>query len=178
MPKLKNYEGALSAANNIGNVLSQQHNANGAIKYYRISLAYSKKAKNNKGIADALLNIGSANFDSNRNDSALIYFNQAKPINQIILSVMQNSGAFVLPPEKIIIKGGDSPAHAKVIGTLNIGIPKKDPEVNINVPLAISIIKGNYRYIEIEADNITKLPNWHNGKGQKGWVFLDEVFFY
>ena len=106
------------------------------------------------------------------------YFNQAKPINQIILSVMQNSGAFVLPPEKIIIKGGDSPANAKIIGTLNIGIPKKDPEVNINVPLAVSITKANYRYIEIEAYNITKLPKWHNGSGQKGWVFLDEVFFY
>ena len=106
------------------------------------------------------------------------YFNQAKPINQIILSVMQNSGAYVLPPEKVIIKGGDSPGNLKVIGTLNIGIPKADPEKNTNIPVSVSITKGAYRYIEIEADNITKLPKWHNGSGQKGWVFLDEVFFY
>jgi hypothetical protein len=42
----------------------------------------------------------------------------------------------------------------------------------------VSITPGNYRYIEIEAVNIQKLPGWHRGKGEKGWVFVDEVFFY
>jgi hypothetical protein len=42
----------------------------------------------------------------------------------------------------------------------------------------VPIEKGKYKYIEIEAINIQSLPSWHGGKGEKGWVFVDEVFFY
>jgi hypothetical protein len=38
--------------------------------------------------------------------------------------------------------------------------------------------KQKYKYIEIEAFPVSVLPKWHPGKGEKGWVFVDEVFFY
>ena len=31
--------------------------------------------------------------------------------------------------------------------------------------------------VKIVAKPVAKLPAWHPGKGERGWVFVDEVFF-
>jgi hypothetical protein len=31
------------------------------------------------------------------------------------------------------------------------------------------------RYIRIEADPVGSIPEWHDGKGSKGWLFVDEI---
>jgi len=35
---------------------------------------------------------------------------------------------------------------------------------------------GPYRYVRITVKPLSVLPNWHPGKGQPGWVFIDEIF--
>jgi hypothetical protein len=42
----------------------------------------------------------------------------------------------------------------------------------------IPLERKSYKYFEIEAFPVNVLPKWHPGKGDKGWVFVDEVFFY
>jgi hypothetical protein len=32
------------------------------------------------------------------------------------------------------------------------------------------------KYIRLQATPVKSLPAWHPGKGQKGWIFIDEVF--
>jgi hypothetical protein len=32
------------------------------------------------------------------------------------------------------------------------------------------------KYIKLVAVSVAKLPQWHPGKGDKGWIFTDEVF--
>jgi hypothetical protein len=76
-----------------------------------------------------------------------------------------------------VVKAGNDRNQLKVIGKLSPEMPKSDRS-NAVIPYLVDIIPGNYRYIEIEAVNIQKLPSWHRGKGEKGWVFVDEVFFY
>jgi hypothetical protein len=44
--------------------------------------------------------------------------------------------------------------------------------------LAVSFDSSSHAYYKIVAKPVTKLPLWHNGKGQKGWFFIDEIFFY
>jgi hypothetical protein len=52
------------------------------------------------------------------------------------------------------------------------------PRPNASIPYIVPIKPGNYAYIEIEMLTLKTLPEWHQEKGQKGYVFLDEVFFY
>ena len=105
------------------------------------------------------------------------HFSKAPMIKEVMLSLAQNTQAYVFPPTMIIIKGGSNPTDAKVIGTFKPTLPDKHVP-NATLPFSITVKEGNYQYIEIEAKNIQKLPKWHNGKGEKGWVFVDEVFFY
>jgi hypothetical protein len=108
---------------------------------------------------------------------AAFYSNTPKKITQVVLSLADNTGSYIFPPTQITIKAGDNADNMKIIGKLNPEMPKQDRS-NAVIPYTVELTPGNYKYIEIEANNIQKLPTWHRGKGDKGWVFVDEVFFY
>ena len=105
------------------------------------------------------------------------YLNTPKKIAQVVLSLADNTGSYIFPPTQIIVKAGESPDNMKVIGKLKPEMPTQDRS-NAVIPYTVVLTPGMYKYIEIEAINIQKLPSWHRGKGDKGWVFVDEVFFY
>ncbi|MFM2233302.1 MAG: hypothetical protein RJB31_2003, partial [Bacteroidota bacterium] len=65
----------------------------------------------------------------------------------------------------------------KTIGSLTPEMPQMI-RPNASIPYVIPIKPGQYPYVEIEMLAIKSLPPWHHDKGQKGYVFLDEVFFY
>jgi uncharacterized membrane protein len=108
---------------------------------------------------------------------AAFHLNGTKAITQVLLSLADNTGSYIFPPTQIVVKAGNDRNQLKLIGKLSPEMPKSDRS-NAVIPYLVDIIPGNYRYIEIEAVNIQKLPSWHRGKGEKGWVFVDEVFFY
>jgi hypothetical protein len=45
------------------------------------------------------------------------------------------------------------------------------------VPWRIPLKPGSYQYIEVRATPLPHLPQWHPGKKEKGWFFIDEAFF-
>jgi hypothetical protein len=108
------------------------------------------------------------------------HFGSNPMLHQIVVStadMTNSSGASVFPPTKITIKGGDNPKKLKIIGSLTPEMPQMI-RPNASIPYVIPIKPGQYPYVEIEMLAIKSLPPWHHDKGQKGYVFLDEVFFY
>ena len=114
------------------------------------------------------------------NFKAGFHFGSKSTLSQIVVStadMTNSSGASVFPPTKIIIKGGENPKKLKTIGSLSPEMPlMRRP--NASIPYVVPIKPGNYAYIEIEMLPLKSLPIWHQEKGQNGFVFLDEVFFY
>jgi hypothetical protein len=108
------------------------------------------------------------------------HFGSNPILQQIVVStadMTNSSGASVFPPTKITIKGGENAKKMKTIGVLSPEMPlMRRP--NASIPYVIPIKPGKYPYIEIEMLTLKSLPEWHQEKGQKGFVFLDEVFFY
>lgn len=122
------------------------------------------------------LNVNWLGFRDN-SFKAGIYFSKGEDIKEILLSTVEHIDGYIMPAKKIIIKGGDSPSSMKVLNTIVPEQPKEKRRRHL-IPFVIPIEKKKYKYIEIEATPVTKLPKWHPGKGDKGWVFVDEVFFY
>ncbi len=50
----------------------------------------------------------------------------------------------------------------------NLKILTNDFRAKLNRPLKA-------RYLRVEAINIGVCPEWHPGKGQKAWIFADEI---
>ena len=108
------------------------------------------------------------------------HFSGNPHLQQIVISaadMTNSSGASVFPPTKITIKGGKNPKSLKTIGSISPEMPlMRRP--NASIPYVVSVKPGTYAYIEIEMLTLKSLPAWHQEKGQRGFVFLDEVFFY
>lgn len=105
------------------------------------------------------------------------YFSNGGNIQQILLSTVEHIDGYIMPAKKIIIKGGDSPKSMKLLKTIVPEQPKEKRRRHL-IPFVIPLEKKQYKYFEIEAFPVNVLPKWHPGKGDKGWVFVDEVFFY
>jgi hypothetical protein len=105
------------------------------------------------------------------------YFSKGVEIKEVFLSTVESIDGYVFPAKKIIIKGGDSPKSLKLLHTLIPEQPKEKRRKHLE-PFVMAVEKQKYKYIEIEAIPVSVLPKWHPGKGEKGWVFVDEVFFY
>ncbi|MDI9869642.1 chitobiase/beta-hexosaminidase C-terminal domain-containing protein [Flectobacillus roseus] len=108
---------------------------------------------------------------------ALFTFDKPTPIQSVMLSLGRNLGGFIFPPTSIEIWAGNSKSSLQLIQKINPTQPLKDGPVRIE-PIEVTLKAGNYSFIKVIARPVTKLPSWHNGKGQPGWVFIDEVFFY
>lgn len=105
------------------------------------------------------------------------YLKKDTELKEIILSLADMTGSYVFPPTNIIIRAGDNAKNLTIIGQTKPQMPSKH-RPNTALPYTVSIKPGKYSYVEIEAQNLQKLPLWHEGKGEKAWVFVDEVFFY
>jgi len=108
------------------------------------------------------------------------YFSNNKEIGEVVLSIAditKASGSAAFPPTKIIIKGGANPKKMALIGTVSPEMPTEG-RPNASIPYVVPIKAGTYAYIEIEMQTLKSLPAWHQEKKSKGWVFVDEVFFY
>jgi len=40
---------------------------------------------------------------------------------------------------------------------------------------SLSLKGEKIRYIKVRAKNIGVCPSWHVGRGEKGWIFVDEI---
>jgi hypothetical protein len=81
-----------------------------------------------------------------------------------------------MAPGSIEVWGGEEKNNLKLIGKLSPAQPDtikpiylKGYEVKCKPSSGIHVIK-------LVVTPLSKLPKWHPGKGEKAWIFADEVF--
>jgi len=106
---------------------------------------------------------------------ALLSYNQLITANKISVSMMQNVGSSIFPPTKLEVWGGTKADELKLLGTKKPPIPgEKDPGGADNL-YDFEFAPTKLKFIKVVAVPLTKIPAWHGNKGNKGWVFMDEV---
>ncbi|MCP9768015.1 peptidylprolyl isomerase [Lacihabitans sp. LS3-19] len=104
-------------------------------------------------------------------------FEKPTKINGLTLSYAEKTDAYIMPPVSVDIWvkiGGKPFEHFK-----KIDVPQLTKlTISGTKGLDVKIDKENIEALKIVASPLKKLPNWHPGKGDKGWLFVDEVFFY
>ena len=83
-----------------------------------------------------------------------------------------------MPPAEVEIWAGESKDKLKLLKKVAAPQPTKEEKNIVRVEgLKIDIPQSTYKYYKIVARNVLKLPTWHPGKGEKAWIFIDEIFF-
>ena len=110
---------------------------------------------------------------------AIFSFDQAKPIHKISLCYGVQIPSYVFPPVWVKIFGGPSPANMQLLKLMKLPqISPKDKDLVKSDAIHIELAGKPFPYYAIEGMNLQKIPTWHAGKGEKGWLFIDEIFFY
>jgi hypothetical protein len=106
---------------------------------------------------------------------AVLYFDTVKSISSVTVSNLVDIGGYIMPPQQLEVWAGNDPAHMRLIKKINPQQPgmaapsyMKGYEVNFDA------VKE--KYLKVVVVPVAKLPVWHPGKGDKGWVFVDEIF--
>ena len=109
--------------------------------------------------------------------AAVFDFGKSTGIKSVVISHARNIGGFVFPPEEVQVWGGNKSEEMQLITAIKPTQPTGYASTGV-VPLSISFPAASYRYYKVVAKPVSKLPSWHNSKGEKGWFFVDEIFFY
>jgi len=109
---------------------------------------------------------------------AYFYLEQAgAKVSSIVVSYCQNMGAYIMPPTAIKVWGGEHPGDLQLLKQVRPEPPSGYGPNQVGA-IEISLSPSSYSCYKVVAEQVTKLPSWHNGAGDKGWIFVDEVFFY
>lgn len=130
---------------------------------------------NKKGDKDNFRDIGWLGFRDNP-AIALFSFEEAQAIKTITISYHKNIGSYLMPPASIELWAGNAVNQLKLIRKETPSQPKAY-EPNAVPGIILATDQTAYRYYKLIITPVAKLPAWHDGKGKKGWVFLDEVIF-
>lgn len=106
---------------------------------------------------------------------ALFYFNKEIKASSVTVSSIVDINAFIMPPEEIEVWGSKDDKSFRLLSRLRPSQPLKEQPpypTGYNVNFKTTTV----RVLKIIAKPVSKLPVWHRGKGDKGWIFVDEVF--
>jgi hypothetical protein len=91
-------------------------------------------------------------------------------IQTLHLSDLVNQGAWIFSPSKIEIL-----INNEVVTVYTSDNCLKPADLGYTV-LKIPIVRNLMQNFKVKIYPVKSLPEWHGGKGNKGWVFLDEVW--
>ena len=101
---------------------------------------------------------------------------ESRPLKNIVISYGRNTGAFIFPPAEVQVWAGSGKEKVALIKTIKITQPKANEPAKVDA-LIIPLANETKTYYKLVVKPVGKLPAWHSGKGQKGWFFVDEIFF-
>lgn len=120
---------------------------------------------------------------------AIIDMKEKKEFAEISANFLQDTRAWILFPIKVEFYISDDNINYKLVQTDSNFIPANDYKVQTKkfvsfyVDRSIEILPPTQkrevfrsaRYIKIKAYNYGKLPEWHAGKGDDAFIFIDEI---
>ena len=110
-----------------------------------------------------------------KNDAAfLLYLNKDFTIQNVYLNMLENTGGYIFPPVSVEVWGGTKKDQLKLLGKITPQMPKKNEDAKM-IQEKISFAPAEVKYMKIVVKPLQKLPKWHDGKGQRAWIFLSEI---
>lgn len=130
-----------------------------------------------KGLAESFIEPAWLGFRE-KPFAAYFYFDTVKTINSISISYNKSVQSYLMPPAEIEVWAGNDKHKLKLLKKIIPRQPTKDELNTVRIEgVNITIEPSDYKWYKIVANNVSKLPSWHPGKGDKAWVFIDEIFF-
>lgn len=105
----------------------------------------------------------------------VIDLKEKKEINSIALNCLQDTRSWIIFPAQIDFFISDDAVNFKPAGSITNTTSAKDYNVQVKNFEKQLLKKQRTQYIKIIAKNFGTLPEWHEGKGDGAFIFIDEI---
>jgi hypothetical protein len=160
-----------------------------SIKIYKKGLIpkkitwHSKEPEKYKGVGDlTLINNKKASLEFSNMEwqgfetiaSATVFFKELTTIKSIKIGYLCDTASWIFPPESVSVlvffKDGTS---KEIVKKTNI-LEKQSSRTkeSIQIPIEMDVVS-----LKIKVSNVSSIPDWHEGRGLKAWLFMDEWIF-
>lgn len=99
----------------------------------------------------------------------ILQFPTQLKVEAVQLSILENNGGWIFLPERIEVE-----ADGKVIGSQFWSVPQSAEETTSKL-LTVMVQSQAVKQLTIKIVNHPTIPEWHPGKGELPWLFLDEI---
>ena len=107
---------------------------------------------------------------------AVIDLKDVKQFAEISANFLQDTRSWILFPTKVEFYISNDNINYKLVETIENKIPANDYNVQSQKLKVKTTNENNIaKYIKIKAYNFGKLPEWHAGKGDDAFIFIDEI---
>ncbi|MDQ2863211.1 MAG: chitobiase/beta-hexosaminidase C-terminal domain-containing protein, partial [Bacteroidota bacterium] len=106
---------------------------------------------------------------------ALFYFNNEAKVSSVTISSVVDINGYLMPPQEIEVWGGNNKTSLRLLKRFQ---PKQPSKVKPTYLTSYDVIfpPSEIKVLKLVLKPVSKLPAWHRGKAEKGWIFTDEVF--
>ena len=104
-----------------------------------------------------------------------VSFDKPMAFREVVVSTLKKTGPHIFPPAHLELWAGNDTLNMIKLSSYDPVIP--DHYEKDRIEAQILSCKGSYQYYRLRIFPVKALPNWHDSKGKKVWIFIDEIFF-
>lgn len=106
---------------------------------------------------------------------AVLDLGTEKTIDKVIAHCFENNTAWIFNPKSIQVWTSVDNKVFKNQAILQIPVPSAAGEAKANLFTVNLPQKATARYVKVRLESVMRNPAWHPSKGEKAWVFVDEL---
>lgn len=111
--------------------------------------------------------------------AAIFEYSQPQAISKVSFCYGLQVPSYVFPPVSVSVSGSNDKKKFQLLSTRILPPFDQNNKDQVRSDVIHLTLKGgSFRYYKIESQNLPVIPKWHPGKGERGWLFIDEIFFY
>jgi hypothetical protein len=103
---------------------------------------------------------------------ALLDLGGIKTISDFSIQFNETTASWIFGPRYVEFGVSENGKDFQTIASQNFMLPPKDSQQIIPFKFTYEC---RARFVKVKATNAGKLPDWHPGKGEPAWLFVDEI---
>ena len=104
---------------------------------------------------------------------ATVDLEKVVPLNRTRISFLQNTASWIFFPPEVTVEISEDGNKFVLLDRQKIAAATQHEEPSIKE--IVSEIGTGARFIRVRATNVGLCPDWHIAKGDKAWLFVDEI---
>ena len=147
---------------------------------YKFPYSYQYTADGEMGLVDEVLgetnSFGAWQGFHGTDFEATVDLGEKRTIKHIQTDWLNKRDAWIFNPTKVQYFLSDDNINWKQVSSIDMVVEEHDANgIMISPALECSFNPLHARYLKVFAKSIQKCPQWHLGKGEPSWLFIDEI---